>query len=305
MIESTALVEKFKYALENKWGYVFGGAGGVWTASDQKLKVNYMIKNFGEDWQKNADAKNNNYYRTALYGSKWIGHNVADCSGMFVWAFKQFGYGMSHISSQIYLKYCTAEKGQLTADLKKKLLPGTAVFTGSTASNHPHVGLYVGNGKCIEAAGVEAGVVTSNITANKWTWYGKLKNVSYPAQEAQNQPSNASDDKSSADNFPTLKRGDKGSYVTLLQTKLIQKGFPLPKYGADGDFGAETLNAVKAFQKANGLVCDGIVGEKTWDKLMEQGSPVYYSVIVSHLTESQAKSLAAMYDHAEIEIEKG
>ena len=34
--------------------------------------------------------------------------------------------------------------------------------------------------------------------------------------------------------------------------------------GADGDFGDECLNAVKAFQRDKKLTVDGIVGAKTW-----------------------------------------
>ena len=36
----------------------------------------------------------------------------------------------------------------------------------------------------------------------------------------------------------------------------------------DGDFGAKTLAAVKAFQKAQGLSQDGVVGANTWGKLL-------------------------------------
>ena len=52
---------------------------------------------------------------------------------------------------------------------------------------------------------------------------------------------------------PTLKRGSTGEYVTLLQTKLINKGYDLGSWGADGKFGAKTEEAVKAFQKDWGL----------------------------------------------------
>ena len=64
---------------------------------------------------------------------------------------------------------------------------------------------------------------------------------------------------------------------------------------------------MKKFQQAAGLVMDGIVGPKTWAELEKDGpvKMIYYSVIVSHLSESQAKALAAMYDHAEIEKEVG
>jgi peptidoglycan hydrolase-like protein with peptidoglycan-binding domain len=49
---------------------------------------------------------------------------------------------------------------------------------------------------------------------------------------------------------------------------LISKGYSLPKYGADGDFGSEMYNAVIKFQKANGLTADGIVGPATWAALL-------------------------------------
>lgn len=303
-MKSSELVDKFKFALADHWGYIWGTAGILWTEARQKQKINYLVTKYGEDWKKNADAKNDNYYMCGMYGSKWINHNVADCSGMFVWAFKQFGLGMSHISSNIYKSYCN-KKGKLTDSLKKTLLPGTAVFTGSTADNHPHVGLYVGNGKIIEAHGTQAGVVTANITETRWTWWGQLKNVEYPAQEATEQPSAPVDDKTPTDTLPTLRRGMKGEYVTLLQTKLANKGYDLGSYGVDGDFGQMTEKAVKAFQKAHGLTVDGIVGKNTWAALNQQTQMQYYTVIVNHLTESQADALVKMYDKAHKEPEKG
>ena len=56
-----------------------------------------------------------------------------------------------------------------------------------------------------------------------------------------------------------LKNGSKGEDVKKLQLKL----------GVDpvGTFGPKTEAAVKAWQKANGLKDDGIVGEATWNKL--------------------------------------
>jgi len=50
---------------------------------------------------------------------------------------------------------------------------------------------------------------------------------------------------------------------------VISLGYDLGSYGADGEFGSATLAAVKAFQTANGLVVDGIAGEKTLKKLEE------------------------------------
>ena len=71
--------------------------------------------------------------------------------------------------------------------------------------------------------------------------------------------------KTSAIERATIKMGSRGADVTYLQRLLTAKG-----YGAgniDGIFGSKTLAAVKAFQKANDLTVDGIVGAMTWDKL--------------------------------------
>jgi len=63
---------------------------------------------------------------------------------------------------------------------------------------------------------------------------------------------------------PTLKRGDKGTQVGVLQAALNAQGQALI---VDNDFGAKTELAVKLVQAAHGLVTDGIVGAKTWDVL--------------------------------------
>ena len=60
-----------------------------------------------------------------------------------------------------------------------------------------------------------------------------------------------------------LKKGSSGSAVKTMQTMLIACGYSCGSTGADGSFGANTLKAVKAFQKAAGLTVDGIYGPKT------------------------------------------
>ena len=67
----------------------------------------------------------------------------------------------------------------------------------------------------------------------------------------------------------TLRRGDKGAEVEMMQKKLLALGYALPKWGADGDFGPETEAAVKKFQAAELLEVDGVCGPKTWAKLDE------------------------------------
>jgi flagellum-specific peptidoglycan hydrolase FlgJ len=62
----------------------------------------------------------------------------------------------------------------------------------------------------------------------------------------------------------TVKKGSDGGGVYLLQTLLKAKGY---KLGLDGQFGGETDYIVRNYQEKNGLVVDGIVGQKTWSKL--------------------------------------
>ena len=58
-----------------------------------------------------------------------------------------------------------------------------------------------------------------------------------------------------------LRRGDSGSQVTLVQEKLAELGYIT--FEPDGKFGPGTEKAVRAFQQANGLTSDGIVGTGT------------------------------------------
>ena len=60
-----------------------------------------------------------------------------------------------------------------------------------------------------------------------------------------------------------LKRGMSGSDVRELQELLMQLGYDLPRYGADGDYGDETVSAVTAFQRQAGLTADGVYGAQT------------------------------------------
>jgi putative chitinase len=62
-----------------------------------------------------------------------------------------------------------------------------------------------------------------------------------------------------------LKVGSEGADVKKLQEKLGVE--------AIGKFGPKTEAAVKAWQKANGLKDDGIVGDATWSKLFGEAKP--------------------------------
>ena len=281
MISTQALIDKFQFALDNNWGYIWGTAGVLWTAARQK-----QIEQTTDSDRKSARQ----------YGSKWIGHTVADCSGLFSWAFKQLGGYMYHGSNTMGDKYCTA-KGELKKgkrDDGKELKPGTAIFTHST-ERRGHVGLYIGDGWVIEASGTINGVIKSKITISKWVEWGELKGVDY-----ENAGQDVITDPEENMTYGTIRKGDKGPVVKYAQQLLMDKGFALPKYGADGDYGSETVSAVKAFQKANGLNADGVIGKNTWAKLL-QGQPAEeqpekrYTVTIKDLDKATAEELVKMY----------
>ena len=75
----------------------------------------------------------------------------------------------------------------------------------------------------------------------------------------------------------TLRYGSEGNEVTTLQNRLIALGYLAGS--ADGKFGRDTKSAVIAFQKANGLSADGVVGADTSAKL-------YASNVVSNTVSS-------------------
>ena len=65
---------------------------------------------------------------------------------------------------------------------------------------------------------------------------------------------------------PMLRTGSRGDAVRKLQELLNALGYDCGS--VDGIFGSKTKAAVLAFQKANGLGADGIVGPLTWGKLV-------------------------------------
>ncbi len=253
MISTQALIAKFRKALEEKWGYIWGTAGEKWTAEKQK------------ELEKTTDS---NRAQGRQYGNKWIGHRVADCSGLFSWAFRQLGGSIYHGSDTMYRKYCV-NKGELSKGKRTDrgtLKPGTAVFVWN-GSNYSHVGLYAGGGIVIEAMSTLKGVTTTKVTAGKWTHWGELQGVNYSDNPDVKNQNTA---QSNAGKFwPTLRRGSKGDSVKECQALLEKAGYSVGPCGIDGDFGRATLAAVKAFQSDHGLVVDGIVGPVTRKELMK------------------------------------
>lgn len=97
--------------------------------------------------------------------------------------------------------------------------------------------------------------------------------------------------------YPTLRLGNTGNYVKFLQESLIKKGYTF-NGGADGDFGAATLNAIKKFQDDHFLEVDGIVGARTWTELFRYKNT--YIISIYSLSAAEAKALKEKYPNSTI-----
>ena len=80
-----------------------------------------------------------------------------------------------------------------------------------------------------------------------------------------------------ASTWPAITTGSKGEDVRTVQHLLATHGHAVT---VDGVFGPATANAVKGFQSSQGLTANGVVDDRTWEKLLvivgpgASGSPV-------------------------------
>ena len=111
-------------------------------------------------------------------------------------------------------------------------------------------------------------IVLKNGTYQRWSHWGLPTrwvsfNAQTPIQNAPQAPTTSEKPKSDSNTYPVLKKGSKGESVKELQRLLEKKGFS-PK-GIDGDFGNNTLSALKRFQEAKFVT--GVTDERTWKEL--------------------------------------
>lgn len=305
-MKASVFISWLLYCWDNAWGYIWGKCGVLWT---QKQQDNLTAKY-------NSDPDKYSYYKNAvLYGMRWIGHYVADCANLLRWAAKKSGDEKVHSGSNLIWDCDLSAKGALQNGQRtdgQPLKPGMFVFTGANYDDHGHVGGYIGNGEVIEDVGTITGVKKSKITDAKWTWWGERKGMDFdvqegeyilPAQDTENPgenapsaPSKPADDKTDTQTMPTLRKGDKGDAVRYLQTLLMERGYDLGKWGADGDFGAQTEKAVKQFQRDWNLKQDGICGKNTWSMILSAPEKVKeYTVTIPHLSEETADEIIKKY----------
>lgn len=142
--------------------------------------------------------------------------------------------------------------------------PGIAVrYSG-------HVGVYVGDGYCVEARGFNYGVVKTKLKDRAWTHWYKIPGITY----GESTSDTTTDTTTYKLGDRVLKKGMEGDDVTELQTIYVQTlqydlgDYGTNKDGIDGEYGSKTVEATKTFQESQGLTVDGIYGEDTHKALM-------------------------------------
>lgn len=176
-----------------------------------------------------------------------VGKINTDCSGLIG------GYRGKHIgSAQLY----SSAKKRMDIKNVKDFAVGTVLWKSG------HVGVYIGmeNGvpMCVEAKGINYGVVKTQVADTKWTYGLTFSDIEYTYDVKLDGTKKAINPYIQPTSL--LKKGAKGEAVKWLQFELVESGY---KIAIDGSFGAKTLDAVRYFQKSAKLKVDGIVGPAT------------------------------------------
>ena len=232
------------------WPYVFGARGEYCTPANRRARYS--------DAHPTIKSACRNYEGTgSCSGCKWYpgGKRVRffDCRGFTYWILLQV-YGWKLMGAGATTQWDNADNWKAKGEIATMPANTLVCLFVKKGSKMEHTGFGYEGATCECSSGVQYTMKR----AKKWTHWA------IPAGITDDVPKT----------HPTLRKGMKGADVKEMQEKLMQCGEALPRYGADGDFGNETLKAVKNFQKKQGLKVDGICGKNTWarlDQLTEGG----------------------------------
>lgn len=204
-----------------------------------------------------------------------------DCSSFVITAWQQAGVpvktsGASY-TGDMYWAFLKCGFRDVTNSVN--LNTGANLQKGDVVLNTKHhTEMYIGNGRMVKASINELGGVTGGKTGDQTgreIYIGNYYKPSYGWDYVLRYYGGEEEEKPKADpvtlpcfvKLPMLQRGDKGEYVRALQILLIGRGYAMPKYGADADFGGETESALQKYQEDHGLYADGVAGNLTYAKL--------------------------------------
>ena len=222
--------------------YIFGNTGQICTPKE-RLRVIASKPEYRDAITNNCPVLSGKLPTCA--GCKWNGKPSYDCRGLTREGVRAVT-GRPVMGAGATSQWNDASNWEIKGPISAMPDRPCLVFVqkGSTMS---HTGIYVGHGQVIHASGHVSGVIKSPMPRS-WTHYAIPVGL---YEEGEPMPD-------------LVKRGSKGVGVKAMQAALLSLGFSLPKFGADGDFGAETEAAVKAFQVAHSLPVTG-----AWDAVSQ------------------------------------
>lgn len=273
------------------WSYVFGARGQYCTPANRRARYREEYPTI-KTRCKNFDGSG------SCSGCKWYPDGKRtrffDCRGFTYWILKAV-YGWELMGAGATSQWNNAAnwkaKGRIADGIPKDTLVCLFYSKDNKEKTWEHTGFGLNN----ETVECGSGVQYFSTRNKKWTHWAVPACIEGEVEPTPVPPVPVTK--------PTLKRGSKGEYVTLLQTILHNKGYDLGLCGIDGDFGRATEKAVKQFQQDWGLTADGIVGAKTWEKLESSETPTLMTVHIPHLTQAQADALLKEYSGAWSEAE--
>lgn len=135
-----------------------------------------------------------------------------------------------------------------------------------------HVAISVGNGRTFEARGRRYGVGFFEARGRGWTHAAKVPGLEYVVEAFEPPDPTLPEDHNISVVLPQLSyhAKSKGRDVRTLQGLLHARGLERVVGKIDGDFGTKTDNAVRQFQRRALIEVNGLVGEKTWSKLLNE-----------------------------------
>lgn len=200
---------------------------------------------------------------TSCAGCRYFQLNCYDCAQLTRRAFETVGVHLPSGASSQWAAPVWAEQGVISQKAFSQVCELFSEDKGNTRRPMRHVGISLGDGRVVDARGHKFGVLLSRAGDYPWTHYGVLK-----AEPLLNSLSESPTP-------PVLRFGCRGMAVEQMQRQLTQLGFLLPRFGADGIFGAETAAAVRAFQLSQMFFTSGAFGEKEQRALSNQLKEVH------------------------------
>lgn len=230
--------------------YVYGATGKPCTPGERQARLmQYPMQSANIK----AACPRLSGRQNSCLGCPHQGQMCYDCAQFVKKAFEQVDIQLPSGASSQWLCKAWSKKGAYTQEAKKKLC---VLFKKSDDPDHPmsHVGLSLGDGRVVDARNHARGVVISDIDTYPWTHYARvdLRELA-PKIKKEEEKENMQEDKGQIMPPAEILPGDSGEAVLALQRLLMDKGFPLARYGADGKFGKETKSALNEAQKALGL----------------------------------------------------